>query len=148
LDLPIEPAAELEIAVWPAAHEIAGQVETLVRAIRKRIRYEILGRQLWAVPIAVGKAIAADAKLPLLPVRHRPQPVIEHVAFGPRDWRANRHRNARREVARDRVAAGKGRVLGWSVAVDEPHFRCDRQRPANMVRRENIATGQKLTQRR
>ena len=62
LDLVVDPAEELELAVRPVAREVAGAVEALARRA-ERVGHEALGGQLRPVEVAAGEAGAAQAEL-------------------------------------------------------------------------------------
>ncbi len=74
LQLVIEPAQELEVAVGPIPHEIARAVHRGSRALGVRSGDEPLGGESGAVPVAAGDAVAADVELPGNAYRH-PLPV-------------------------------------------------------------------------
>ena len=59
----VEPAEELEAAVRPPAHQVAGAVEARSRLAAERIGDEPLGRQVRPAQIAARQAGAADVEL-------------------------------------------------------------------------------------
>ena len=63
LDLVVEPAEELEVAVRPLARQVAGAVEPRAGRLAERVGDEALGRELRPVEVAAGQAGAADVQL-------------------------------------------------------------------------------------
>ena len=70
LDLVVDAAEVLEIAVRQPARQVAGPVQPPAGVSAKRVRHEPLGGQLRAVQVPAGDAGAADVDLPRHADRH------------------------------------------------------------------------------
>ena len=71
LDLVVDAAEELELAVGPPAGEVAGAVEPRARLAAERVGDEALGGQVGPVEVAARHAGAADVELAGDADRHR-----------------------------------------------------------------------------
>ena len=69
LDLMVDPAEELDVAVRQSADEVAGAINP--RPGTERVGDESLGRQLGLVEVALGQAVAAEPELAGDADRHR-----------------------------------------------------------------------------
>ncbi len=113
LHLVVGAPEEVEVAVGPLAHEVAGAVEPA--AVRPG--HEPRGGRSRRVQVAAGQSGAADVELPRHARRHRPQPAVQDVAGGVEDRPADRRGRAVAGAAAERV----DRVLGRAVQVVADH---------------------------
>ena len=119
LYLSVYASEEFDCSVGPLTHAIAGAVEACTGPRRERILNKLLRCEFWLVYIAQRYAGAAGIELSVLTYRDRPPAGIEHVDGGALNGRSDGNRFRGRCVVRDGVAAGKRRILGGSIAVDD-----------------------------
>src|ERR1044071_1350863 len=89
LDLVVEAAEELEVAVGAPADQVAGAVEAAVGVGAERVGDELLGRRGGVVEVAAGDAVAAGVELAGDADRHRPPVAVEDVGGGVGDRAAD-----------------------------------------------------------
>ncbi len=82
LDLMVEPPQELQLAARPAAHQVAGAVESRTGLLGERIGEEPLGGELRAAEVAAADLHAADAELAGRADGQQPQAAVEDVDRG------------------------------------------------------------------
>src|SRR5205823_8458673 len=82
LDLVVDPAKKLEIAIGPVAGEVPGPVEPCPRHRAERMRNEPLGGQRRPIKIAAGQAGSAKIELAGHAKGHRAKPAIEKIDLG------------------------------------------------------------------
>ena len=118
----VAPAEEVDRPVVPVADEVAGLVDARSRLGVEGVRNEALRRQLRAIQIAAGEAVAADVELAGQPDGNGLHPVVEDVKGRVRDRPADRQRLARLHAADRRPDRRLGRAVHvpeLEVAVDE-----------------------------
>src|SRR5207237_6485738 len=139
LDLFVESAEELDLAICPPTGQVTRAVEPFLRPFRERIGNELLSGQFGIVQIPLRKAVTADVELAADADGDRTHLSVEDIDARVRDRRTDRNRvDGLGNVVRDAIAAGKRRPLGWPIAVNDPRGRERFQRAANM------ADGQRL----
>ena len=149
LDLVVGAAAEIEGAVGPPAHPIAGAIEAAGAGHRRRERVgdEALGVQLGAAEIAAGDAEAADVQLTDDADGHRLAGGVQDVELGVGDGIADGDgAELGGQLARDRVRRGEGRALGGAVAVEQLGLGQGGEGAAHVARRQRLAAGVELAQ--
>src|SRR5688572_12999349 len=92
LNLIVDTAEKLDVAVGPIASQIAGAIKTRTGLIAERVRNEFLCCQLWLVYVASRQTIAADIELAVYSHRHRLQVAIQNIYFGVTDGPTDQHR--------------------------------------------------------
>ena len=111
LDLVVDPAEELQLAVGAPAGEVAAAVHAL--AFGEGIGDEALGAEPGTMQVAARQAAAGEIQLAGHADRHRPQAGVEQVYARADHRRADRrlHR-ARQRRAHARAHRGLGRAVG------------------------------------
>ena len=116
LDLVVDAAQELEVAVRQITRKVSGPVEARAHVGTEGIGDEPIRRELRAVEIAARQAGAADMELAGNADRHGLQSIVEHVNACVRDGSADRH--ARSPLSALALPERRGhRRFGRSVAV-------------------------------
>ncbi len=116
LDLRIDAADELDVAVGEDAGTVAGPVQPLAAALAERVGNEQLGRELGTVQIPARQPATADVQLPGHPDRHRLQPRVQHVQPRTMEPVPDVHPL---QIRPEPGAAGGDRGLGGAVGVEE-----------------------------
>jgi len=106
LDLVVEPAEVLDVAVGEPAGLVAGAVETGIGIVADGIEQEPFGGELGPVPVTAGDLDAADPQLPGHTDGNRLPPAVEDMQLGIGNGQA------------DRDAVGGGDGLGDPPAGD------------------------------
>src|SRR5262249_32688002 len=104
-------------------------------------------RQIRAVQVASCDSVAAREQLAGFSGSDRLQLMIQNVDSRIGYRLPNRNRTALKIGRRDLVAACEGRILRGPVTVDDLAMRVLDGGFANMLRREDVASGQQLSQR-
>jgi hypothetical protein len=81
LDLVVEAAEEVEVAVGQPADQVAGAVEARA-GVSEGVGDKTLGGQGGAVEVAAGQPGAGDVELARHPDRHRLQRPVQHIDLG------------------------------------------------------------------
>ncbi len=122
LDLAVDAPEELEVAVRPPAHQIAGAVETApglaCGSTAEGVGHEAHRGRLRPAEIAAGEPPAADAELPRYARRQRLQPAVEHVGAAVGERHADRRHPRSRRARVDGIGGAVDRRLGGAVGVD------------------------------
>jgi hypothetical protein len=116
LDLMIDAAEELDVAVGAVAREVAGAVEARVRVVGERVGDELLGAQIRLVVIAAAHRRTADQQLAGHADRRGLQLCVDDVDARVRNRPADRH-DALRVVAPAFPRGHVDRGLGGAVQV-------------------------------
>ncbi len=111
LDLVVDAAEIVEVAVGPSAHEVARAVHATTG--RPRVGDEPVGGEAEAVQIAAGETDTGDVQLADDTVDDGPQPRVEDVGAG----RADRDADRGGRAVVGATAEGVDRVLGGAVEV-------------------------------
>src|SRR4051812_34629173 len=85
----------------------------------KWIRHETVRREIWAVPVAAGDAVAADPQLSGHARGHRLAIGVQNVELLIRERAPDRHRTGRTWLARDAMRRRPDRRLGRAIHVDD-----------------------------
>src|SRR6185369_12794937 len=117
LDLVVETAEELELAVSAETRQVAGAVEPLARRTA-RIGDEARRSEIRTTEVAAGEPGAADVQLPRHAGRHQVPPRVQQREPGPGERTADRR--ARRVARPDRAPGRVGGVFGGTVEVEKP----------------------------
>ncbi len=118
LDLEVVAADELQIAVGPIAHEIAGAVQASTGLGGVGVVDEALGAEFGPVQVAAHHAGSADIQLARRADRNRLTVFVENVEAGVRDRPADRDVLARLDAV-DLVPAGEGHGFGGAVDMQQ-----------------------------
>jgi hypothetical protein len=116
LDLMVDAAKELQLAVRQPARQVSGAVAAFTRRRGGGVRDEALGGRLRASQVAAGEAAAAQQQLPGHADRHRLAAGVQQLNPGAGDRPADRRR---RVAARQPRHRGPDRALGGAVGIDQ-----------------------------
>src|SRR5205814_718489 len=135
----VGPPEELKRSVLTPAHEVACAIQPSRALARERVLEELLRRQLVALVIALGDAVAADVELAGYANRHGLASGVQDVEGGVGDRPAER----RRSVAGSELDRGgpHGR-LGRTVHV--PEGGAARKQLPSQVARQGLAAADDL----
>ena len=115
LDLMVEAAEELQVAVRPVAGAVARAVEPGAGRGAPRVGDELAGGQLRLPGVAVGQAVAADVEVPRHAGRAGGEPPVEHVVARVVDRPPVRDALPGRVDRADREDVGPDRSLGGAA---------------------------------
>ena len=152
LQLVVHAAEKLDGAITPPAGQITSAIKTVptgfFRAVifGKRMGDKTLGREGGIVPVAKGKTVAPDIKLSCHAGRQKPQFLVKDIGRRIGNWRADG--NSSPIVTRlDPETAGKGCILGWTVAIDQGAVRKRFNSFHDMGNGQRLAAHKQLSER-
>src|SRR3954454_18148025 len=89
LDLLIDTAEKLDLAIRQITNAVAGAIETSTTRCRKRIGKETIGGELGTIEVPTREAVAADEELTCDTNRHEVQAWIKNIELCVRDRTTN-----------------------------------------------------------
>src|SRR2546426_2780866 len=144
LDLIVLAANKLDVSVWQVSGQVASLVQTRSRFVAKGVRNELLSRKLRIIEIASGKTLSSNVEVPGDTDGHRVEMAIENVDLSVRDGASDWNRSGYLLRRDHGIAAGERRILGGTVAVDQPTLWKPFEKSLCMRDGQNITAGQKL----
>src|SRR5262249_15370253 len=117
LHLRVFTAKKLDYAVRAVTRKVSGTVQTSIGFVAEWIANKLLLGEIWLIQVAPGQTVAGGAQLARLAERHGIEFVVKDVDLGVGYRPADRDR-AITVSSCDGVAAGEGRILGWSVPIN------------------------------
>jgi hypothetical protein len=90
LDLPVQTAEELQLAILPPPHPVAGAVQACPRLQACRVGPEAVRREIRPAEVAASQTCPAEPQLARHAHRHRLQPAVEHTCDRSRQRPADR----------------------------------------------------------
>src|SRR5690242_375799 len=85
LDLVVDAAEVLQVAIRQIAHQVASLVHPRTRFPAEWIRNELVSGHFRPLPVTVGQAVAADMKFSRNTERNEMTVLVQHIHLGIRD---------------------------------------------------------------
>src|SRR5271169_6431017 len=117
LDLLINSAEKLYVAVGQVSDSVAAAVETISRILAERIRNELFSRRLGTVSITSSQPIARNVKLSGNTDWSGSHVSVQYVHTRVRNGFPDRR--SRVPIGRNRGPCGDNRIFGWAVVIHE-----------------------------
>src|SRR5712692_352091 len=120
LELVIEPPQKFDRPVRQVANTITCFIQASSRLIAKGIGNELLGGKFGTVQVAPRQTSTTDMQFTRHANRYEIEVAIQYVELRIPDWAANRDgSHILAQMLRNRITAGKGRALMWTIPIDE-----------------------------
>ena len=123
LHLVVHPPQELDSPVGQKPTQVPGSVKALARPACKRIRHELLSRQIRAVPVAPRQADSSHADLARNTRRHGAKVLVQNVDLHVGDRPADRRRGGPVRQGLHQSESGANRGFRRTVGVEQPSAR-------------------------
>jgi hypothetical protein len=144
LDLVVEPAQVLDLAVGPPARQIAGAVEALTR-LAEGIGHEAFGREIRPAQVAAPHLDSSDAQLARDTHRNLAESGVDHMDACPGDRPTDRDSLFTRSAL---VVRDIHRRLGRAVEIVQLDILEPGEEPVREVRRQRLTAGDHPAQAR